>query len=111
MKKSLFMLLPAAMLLPAVGLAQNAFVGTWKVDVNNNLQLPKKPSEYLLTGERSLIKLPKSLAPKDVAPYTDAGLTAYRAAKKASRHLLPGQFAELFVGETHNYRMRIIIND
>src|SRR3982074_3455433 len=50
-------------------------------------------AEYLLTGERSLIKLPKSRAPKDVAPYTDAGLTAYRAAKKASRHLLPGQFA------------------
>src|ERR1700674_5340521 len=50
-------------------------------------------AQILLTGERSLIKLPKSLAPKDVAPYTDAGLTAYRAAKKASRHLLPGQFA------------------
>ena len=49
-------------------------------------------AEYLLTGERSLIKLPKALAPKDVAPYTDAGLTAYRAAKKASRHLLPGQY-------------------
>jgi NAD+-dependent secondary alcohol dehydrogenase Adh1 len=50
-------------------------------------------AQYLLTGQRSLIKLPKTLAPKDVAPYTDAGLTAYRAAKKASRHLLPGQFA------------------
>ncbi len=50
-------------------------------------------AEYLLTNERALIKLPKSLAPKDVAPYTDAGLTAYRAAKKASRHLLPGQYA------------------
>ena len=50
-------------------------------------------AEYLLTGERALIKLPKTLAPKDVAPYTDAGLTAYRAAKKASRHLLPGQYA------------------
>ncbi|MBV9747228.1 MAG: alcohol dehydrogenase catalytic domain-containing protein, partial [Acetobacteraceae bacterium] len=50
-------------------------------------------AQYLLTGERSLIKLPKSLAPKDVAPYTDAGLTAYRAAKKASRHLLPGEYA------------------
>jgi NAD+-dependent secondary alcohol dehydrogenase Adh1 len=49
-------------------------------------------AEYLRTGERSLIKLPKSLAPKDVAPYTDAGLTAYRAAKKASRHLLPGEY-------------------
>ena len=50
-------------------------------------------AQYLLTGERALIKLPKTLAPKDVAPYTDAGLTAYRAAKKASRHLLPGEFA------------------
>jgi NAD+-dependent secondary alcohol dehydrogenase Adh1 len=50
-------------------------------------------AEYLLSSERSLIKLPKTLAPKDVAPYTDAGLTAYRAAKKASRHLLPGEFA------------------
>ena len=50
-------------------------------------------AQYLLTGARSLIKLPKSLAPKDVAPYTDAGLTAYRAAKKASRHLLPGEYA------------------
>jgi NAD+-dependent secondary alcohol dehydrogenase Adh1 len=50
-------------------------------------------AQYLRTGFRSLIKLPASLAPKDVAPYTDAGLTAYRAAKKASRHLLPGQFA------------------
>jgi NAD+-dependent secondary alcohol dehydrogenase Adh1 len=49
-------------------------------------------AEYLLTGERSLIRLPATLAPKDVAPYTDAGLTAYRAAKKASRHLLPGEF-------------------
>ena len=49
-------------------------------------------AQYLLTGERSLIKLPKTLAPKEVAPYTDAGLTAYRAAKKASRHLLPGQY-------------------
>jgi NAD+-dependent secondary alcohol dehydrogenase Adh1 len=50
-------------------------------------------AEYLLTGERALVPLPRSLAPKDVAPYTDAGLTAYRAAKKASKHLLPGQRA------------------
>src|ERR1700677_1872265 len=33
-------------------------------------------SQYLATGERSLIKLPKSLAPKAAAAYTDAGLTA-----------------------------------
>ncbi len=50
-------------------------------------------AEYLLTGERTLIKLPESLEPKAVAPYTDAGLTAYRAAKKAAAHLVPGQYA------------------
>jgi NAD+-dependent secondary alcohol dehydrogenase Adh1 len=50
-------------------------------------------AEHLLTCERSLIRLPQSLAPKDVAPYTDAGLTAYRAAKKAAQHLRPGEFA------------------
>lgn len=50
-------------------------------------------ADYLLTGERTLIKLPESLSPKEVAPYTDAGLTAYRAAKKAASHLLPGEYA------------------
>jgi NAD+-dependent secondary alcohol dehydrogenase Adh1 len=50
-------------------------------------------AQYLRTGARSIIKLPDGLSPKDVAPHTDAGLTAYRAAKKASRHLLPGEFA------------------
>lgn len=50
-------------------------------------------ADYLRTGERALIKLPESLAPKDVAPYTDAGLTAYRAAKKAAGHLVPGEYA------------------
>ena len=50
-------------------------------------------AEYLRTDQRSLVKLPSNLAPKDVAPHTDAGLTAYRAAKKASRHLVPGEFA------------------
>jgi len=49
-------------------------------------------AQYLKTAQRSLIKLPGALAPKDVAPYTDAGLTAYRAAKKAASHLLPGEF-------------------
>jgi len=49
MKKSL-LLLSASLLLPAAVMAQSAFVGTWKVDVNNNLQLPTKPNEYLLNG-------------------------------------------------------------
>lgn len=50
-------------------------------------------ADLLKTHERALVVLPQSLAPKDVAPYADAGLTAYRAAKKASRQLLPGQTA------------------
>ena len=50
-------------------------------------------AELLKTAERALIKLPKTLAPKDVAPYADAGLTAYHVAKKAARHLLPGEYA------------------
>lgn len=48
-------------------------------------------AQYLCTSERNIVGLPKTLAPKDVAPYADAGLTAYRAAKKATRHLLPGE--------------------
>jgi NAD+-dependent secondary alcohol dehydrogenase Adh1 len=48
-------------------------------------------AELLRTGESSLIKLPQTLAPKDVAPHADAGLTAYHVANKAARHLLPGQ--------------------
>jgi NAD+-dependent secondary alcohol dehydrogenase Adh1 len=50
-------------------------------------------AELLKTSVRSLIKLPQTLAPKDVAPHADAGITAYHAAKKASRHLLPGEWA------------------
>jgi hypothetical protein len=44
------MVLPAAMLLPVLASAQSAFVGTWKADPNNNIQLPQKPDVYLLTG-------------------------------------------------------------
>src|ERR1700730_18617626 len=47
-------------------------------------------AELLRTGVGSLIKLPQTLAPKDVAPQADAGLTAYHVAKKAAQHLLPG---------------------
>lgn len=48
-------------------------------------------AELLRTHERALVSLPKTLAPKDVAPHADAGLTAYHAAKKAARSLIPGQ--------------------
>jgi NAD+-dependent secondary alcohol dehydrogenase Adh1 len=50
-------------------------------------------AELLKTAERAVIKLPQTLAPKDVAPYADAGLTAYHAVKKAAANLVPGDFA------------------
>ena len=48
-------------------------------------------AELLKTSARNLVKLPESLPPKEAAPYADAGLTAYRVVKKASRQLVPGQ--------------------
>jgi NAD+-dependent secondary alcohol dehydrogenase Adh1 len=47
-------------------------------------------AQYLRTSERSCIKLQGGLEPRDVAPYADAGITAYRAAKKAAGKLQPG---------------------
>ncbi|HJZ62191.1 MAG TPA: NAD(P)-dependent alcohol dehydrogenase [Miltoncostaeaceae bacterium] len=47
-------------------------------------------AEYLRTGERAVIPLPEGLEPKAIAPYADAGITAYRAAKRAAVHLYPG---------------------
>jgi len=45
---------------------------------------------FLRTSERSLVKLDHRLDPADVAPYADAGITAYRAAKRAAARLPPG---------------------
>jgi NAD+-dependent secondary alcohol dehydrogenase Adh1 len=50
-------------------------------------------AELLKTSERAVVKLPRTLAPKDVAPYADAGLTAYHAGKKAAVNLVPGDYA------------------
>jgi NAD+-dependent secondary alcohol dehydrogenase Adh1 len=50
-------------------------------------------AELLKTSERAIVKLPATLVPKDVAPYADAGLTAYHAGKKAAAMLMPGDYA------------------
>lgn len=50
-------------------------------------------ADYLLTSDRALIKLASGVEPVDVAPYADAGITAFRAAKKAARLLRPGNWA------------------
>lgn len=52
-------------------------------------------AEYFLTNERALIKLNTGITPLDVAPMADAGITAYRAAKKAAKLLRPGAYCAL----------------
>jgi NAD+-dependent secondary alcohol dehydrogenase Adh1 len=49
-------------------------------------------AEYLLTNERALIKLNEDVLPLDVAPMADAGITAYRVAKRAAMQLSPGSY-------------------
>jgi NAD+-dependent secondary alcohol dehydrogenase Adh1 len=49
-------------------------------------------ADYLLTNERALIKLNPNVVPIDVAPLADAGITAYRVAKRAAKQLTPGQY-------------------
>ena len=49
-------------------------------------------AEYLLTNERALIKLNENILPLDVAPMADAGITAYRVAKRAAMQLSPGSY-------------------
>jgi NAD+-dependent secondary alcohol dehydrogenase Adh1 len=50
-------------------------------------------AQYLQVKERNLVRLPDSVAPKQIAPHADAGLTAYHAANKAAKVLQPGDFA------------------
>lgn len=52
-------------------------------------------AEYFVTSERSLIKLKKGIVPIEVAPLADAGITAYRVAKRAARLLRPGAYCVL----------------
>ena len=52
-------------------------------------------AEYFLTNERALIKLASGITPLDVAPMADAGITAYRAARKAAALLRPGNHCVL----------------
>ncbi len=46
-------------------------------------------AEYLRTHERSIVVLPEGTEPAQVAPHADAGLTAFRAVKKAAELLQP----------------------
>ena len=49
-------------------------------------------AEYFLTNERALIRLNENVLPVNVAPMADAGITAYRVAKRAAKILNPGSY-------------------
>ena len=46
-------------------------------------------AELMKARERNMIPLPEGMEPSAVAPYVDAGLTAYHAAKRATRLVEP----------------------
>jgi NAD+-dependent secondary alcohol dehydrogenase Adh1 len=48
-------------------------------------------AEYLRTSERALVRLPEELEPHAIAPYADAGLAAYHAARKLAATTNPSQ--------------------
>jgi NAD+-dependent secondary alcohol dehydrogenase Adh1 len=47
-------------------------------------------ADYLVVDERSLVPLPAGVEPAEVAPHSDAGITAYHAVKKLLPRLAPG---------------------
>ncbi|MEM1610826.1 MAG: NAD(P)-dependent alcohol dehydrogenase [Sulfolobales archaeon] len=52
-------------------------------------------AEFMRTSHRSLIKLPRDIDRSklvEMAPLADAGITAYRAVKKALKSLFPGSY-------------------
>lgn len=52
-------------------------------------------AEHFVTNERALIKLNQNILPVEVAPLADAGITAYRVAKRAAKKLNPGSYCVL----------------
>jgi NAD+-dependent secondary alcohol dehydrogenase Adh1 len=50
-------------------------------------------ADYVLVAERSLVPLPAGVAPVDVAPHADAGLTAYHAVRRLAHLAVPGSTA------------------
>jgi NAD+-dependent secondary alcohol dehydrogenase Adh1 len=47
-------------------------------------------AEYVVVSERSIVPLPPGLDPAAVAPYSDAGITAYHAVKRLAHLVVPG---------------------
>lgn len=49
-------------------------------------------AEYVKTNARAVVPIPEGMTPVEAAPLTDAGLTAYRAVKKALARAVPGTY-------------------
>jgi NAD+-dependent secondary alcohol dehydrogenase Adh1 len=47
-------------------------------------------AEYVVVSERSVVPIPPGLDPAEVAPYSDAGITAYHAVKRLAGLVVPG---------------------
>jgi NAD+-dependent secondary alcohol dehydrogenase Adh1 len=50
-------------------------------------------AEYVVVSERSVVKLPPGTNPVEVAPYADAGVTAYHAIRRVAHLAVPGATA------------------
>lgn len=50
-------------------------------------------AEYLKTSARAIVKLAPGTDPVPLAPFADAGITAYHAVKKAAAYIYPGTWA------------------
>jgi NAD+-dependent secondary alcohol dehydrogenase Adh1 len=50
-------------------------------------------AEYVVVSERSVVKLPSGTDPVEVAPYADAGVTAYHAIRRVAHLAVPGATA------------------
>jgi len=66
-------------------------------------------ADYVLVDERSLIKLPDGVEPREVAPHSDAGITAYHAVKKLAPRLDPGSTTAIIgVGGVGHIALQIV---
>ncbi len=66
-------------------------------------------ADYVLVDERSLLSLPDGVAPADVAPHADAGLTAYHAVKRLLPRLEPGTTTALIgVGGVGHIALQLV---
>ena len=66
-------------------------------------------ADFVLVDERSLVALPEGVEPVDVAPHSDAGVTAMHAVKKLVPRLGPGTRAALIgVGGVGHIALQLV---